>query len=599
MADNQARRDPNRVPSLIGVDNISFEDTQTVAVNADHELLVAGTFTSSGGAISDGVASTLKATVVNYANSNPLTVRLTDTNGDYVGAGGGTQYTEDAVAAANPTGTGVNLIRQDTPATLVTTDGDNVGQRGTNYGAAYTQVVTSAGAFVDTFGGGTEYTEDAVAAVNPAGNALIVVREDARAGALTSADGDNVALRGNNAGELYVKHTDSVAVTGTITANIGTVATLATAAKQDTQDTSINTLLKPASTLSAVTTVSTVTNLSQMGGAAISLNTGVRDAGTQRVTIATNDSVPVTGTVTANAGTNLNTSALALEAGGNLASIKAKTDNIPAQGQALAAASTPVVLTAAQITTLTPPAAITGFATSALQSTQDTSINTLLKPASTLTAVTTVTTVGAVTAITNALPAGANAIGKLAANSGVDIGDVDVLTVNGVAPSFGTGTRAATVQRVTIATDDIVPASQSGTWTVQPGNTPNSTPWLTTDTPAASGGLTKFHLVGAATDNATNIKASAGQVYSITAFNLNASPRYLKFHNTAGVPTAGAGVTDTFLIPGNTSGAGLVLNIDKGIAFSTGIAITMVTGIADANATAIAASEVVINVYYK
>lgn len=41
----------------------------------------------------------------------------------------------------------------------------------------------------------------------------------------------------------------------------------------------------------------------------------------------------------------------------------------------------------------------------------------------------TVTTVGAVTAITNALPAGTNAIGKLAANSGVDIGDVDVTTI--------------------------------------------------------------------------------------------------------------------------------------------------------------------------
>lgn len=77
----------------------------------------------------------------------------------------------------------------------------------------------------------------------------------------------------------------------------------------------------------------------------------------------------VSGMVTANAGTNLNTSTLALEAGGNLAAIKAKTDNIPAPGQALAAASTPVVLPAAQITTLTPPAAITGFATSAKQDT--------------------------------------------------------------------------------------------------------------------------------------------------------------------------------------------------------------------------------------
>ena len=53
----------------------------------------------------------------------------------------------------------------------------------------------------------------------------------------------------------------------------------------------------------------------------------------------------------------------ASETGGNLAAIKAKTDNIPALGQALAAASVPVVLTAAQLTTLTPPAAITGFAT--------------------------------------------------------------------------------------------------------------------------------------------------------------------------------------------------------------------------------------------
>ena len=43
-----------------------------------------------------------------------------------------------------------------------------------------------------------------------------------------------------------------------------------------------------------LTTVSTVTNLSQLWGTAISMNTGVRDAWTQRVTIATNDVVPVT-----------------------------------------------------------------------------------------------------------------------------------------------------------------------------------------------------------------------------------------------------------------------------------------------------------------
>lgn len=41
----------------------------------------------------------------------------------------------------------------------------------------------------------------------------------------------------------------------------------------------------------------------------------------------------------------------------------------------------------------------------------------------------TLATVTAVTAITNALPAGTNAIGKLSANSGVDIGDTDVTSI--------------------------------------------------------------------------------------------------------------------------------------------------------------------------
>ena len=94
--------------------------------------------------------------------------------------------------------------------------------------------------------------------------------------------------------------------------------------------------------LTTVTTVTTITNVVHVDD-----NSG---------------SLTIDGAVTANAGTNLNTSLLALEAGGNLAAIKADVDKIPSQGQALAAASMPVVLTAAQITTLTPPAAITGFA---------------------------------------------------------------------------------------------------------------------------------------------------------------------------------------------------------------------------------------------
>lgn len=56
----------------------------------------------------------------------------------------------------------------------------------------------------------------------------------------------------------------------------------------------------------------------------------------------------------------------ALQTSGN-ASLTTIATNLPAQGQALATGSLPVVLTAAQLTTLTPPAAITGYSTSANQ----------------------------------------------------------------------------------------------------------------------------------------------------------------------------------------------------------------------------------------
>lgn len=61
--------------------------------------------------------------------------------------------------------------------------------------------------------------------------------------------------------------------------------------------------------------------------------------------------------------------------------------------------------------------------------------------------------------VDTALPAGTNAIGKLAANSGVDIGaltanqSVNVAQVNGVATTMGNGASGTGVQRVTIAND--------------------------------------------------------------------------------------------------------------------------------------------------
>lgn len=91
--------------------------------------------------------------------------------------------------------------------------------------AVFNDADTQITSFGGAGGSGTEYTEDAAAAANPVGGALIMVRADALAG-VTSADGDNVAARGTDKGELYVKHADAVTIQdggNTITVD-GTVA---------------------------------------------------------------------------------------------------------------------------------------------------------------------------------------------------------------------------------------------------------------------------------------------------------------------------------------------------------------------------------------
>ena len=62
------------------------------------------------------------------------------------GCSGGAQYTEDAAAAADPVGNAMIVVRADTPAGIASTNGDNVALRGTDYGAVYVTLLTSAGA---------------------------------------------------------------------------------------------------------------------------------------------------------------------------------------------------------------------------------------------------------------------------------------------------------------------------------------------------------------------------------------------------------------------------------------------------------------------
>jgi hypothetical protein len=113
----------------------------------------------------------------------------------------------------------------------------------------------------------------------------------------------------------------------------------------------------------------------------------------------------------------------------------------------------------------------------------------------------------------------------------------------------------------------------------------------------ANGG-TVTGAISAATNNATVVKASAGQVYSIHACNINAAVRYLKLYNKATAPTCGTDVP-VMRIPIPASNCTPTIPFPIGAAFGTGIGFCIVTGAADTDNTATAANEQFVNITYK
>lgn len=176
-------------------------------------------------------------------------VRILDDSGTPINSfGGGTQYTEDAVAVANPVGNTPILVRQDTPASEVSANGDNIAQRSNAYGAAYTQVVTSAGAFVDTFGGGTQYAEDTVHVSGDTGTLALAVRNDA--GTSMAANGDYTPLQTDQNGALRTSSSGLVSTLNSTTATLGAGGVF-TGTFEEVKDASVISLLVIASHVSA------------------------------------------------------------------------------------------------------------------------------------------------------------------------------------------------------------------------------------------------------------------------------------------------------------------------------------------------------------
>lgn len=112
-----------------------------------------------------------------------------------------------------------------------------------------------------------------------------------------------------------------------------------------------------------------------------------------------------------------------------------------------------------------------------------------------------------------------------------------------------------------------------------------------------AGTVSTHHRITTASTNAVNIKASAGVLRAVRIFNKAAAPIYVKFHNTAGTPTAGSGVVYTVACQ-----AGLradVVIAGGGRSFATGIGMTVVTGLDDSDATAVALNDAIIEVEFE
>lgn len=274
-------------------------DTRTEADNGHHrQVIVVGDPSTTAGVAPVDATAGLK---VNLGADNDVTVTsgtitanlgatdnqvlddISADTGTLAVVGSGTEATAQRVTIATDS-TGVlsvddngSTISVDDGGGVLTVDGTVTAELSAVDNAVLDTIAASTAAIetavegtltVTGGGGGTEYTEDAAAAANPVGGALILVREDGRAGSLTTTDGDNVAARGNNKGEMYVKTTDSDALLTTIDADTSNISTkidtiagaisgteaqvdvvtsalptgAATSAKQDTAQTSLDTI---------------------------------------------------------------------------------------------------------------------------------------------------------------------------------------------------------------------------------------------------------------------------------------------------------------------------------------------------------------------
>jgi hypothetical protein len=198
------------------------------------------------------------------------------------------------------------------------------------------------------------------------------------------------------------------------------------------------------------------------------------------------------------------------------------------------------------------------------------------------------------------LAAGTAGIGKLTANSGVDIGDVDVTSVvPGVAAtSLGKAEDAAH------SSGDVgvmALAVRSDSRAALAGTTADYIP-LTTDAVGAlwvntTVGYSNFFSIDL-DESEEDIKATAGTIHGWYLMNLHTATLYFRFYNATAANTT-VGTTAAIMVIPVPAGAAANVEVRGGIAFDTALCAAVTTGIAANDTGAPAANVFVANVFYK
>lgn len=365
------------------------------------------------------------------------------------------------------------------------------------------------------------------------------------------------------------------------------------------------------------------------------------------VNLGANNDVTVTGSVTANAGTNLNTSALLTTSAHDAAFGTAGTADTQVRTVQGIASMTPIQVQSNSA----------NLATLAEQQTQTTALqlidnlplaqgaatsgqNGVLVQGAVTTAAPTYTT-----GTTNPISLQTDGSQRVAVTNTPSVAQsgtwninsvttlpalpanqsVNVAQINGVTPLMGAGNTGTGSHRVTEATDSQLSAGvgATGDAAATAGSTGSMNAKLRLmssqlDTISTSlstlitssqlvdddqTGATMAHRISVGTtEDEHQVKGSAGRLFSINVTNTNAAVRYLRCADQVAASTTPGTTTVWYgmAIPGATTGAGYTANFGPaGVAFSTGLTCWLVTGAAESDVAEVAANEINVNYTYK